>query len=326
MEPTVSVIIPVYNGQRTIEACVRSFLAQTYPHLELILVDDGSADKTAEIIGNLAKEENRIKVLRKENGGPSSARNLGLANAGGKYICFADSDDAVDRRFVECLLSDIRKAGCDLAVCGYRIRKPDGGITAAEPIGSGAVTAAYLKRNMFLPQDRGWGGFVWNKLYQTDIIREHSVTFPEECRMFEDMVFNYRYLAHCGKVCLNREALYCYQLRRDSLTKQVDLQPHTLEKWLHYPEAFDRVLDMETDENVLGILRCQKLLHTSTAVRALHGVGYGNHPQCGEYRRFLRKNLGRFVLCGTIPVKKRVGAVLTALMPRVAFRLWQKGA
>lgn len=108
----ISVIIPVYNVMDCLKRCVDSVINQTYPYLEILLIDDGSTDKTGKLCDELAKKDKRIKVFHKENGGSSSARNLGLENANGAYVGFVDSDDYIDERMYETLLQ---------AICDYQL-------------------------------------------------------------------------------------------------------------------------------------------------------------------------------------------------------------
>lgn len=318
MEPTVSVIIPVYNGEKTLKTCVQSFLNQTYTNLEIIIVDDGSNDDTVKTAKTLT--DPRVRVVCKENGGPASARNLGIAWAKGELIGFADSDDWVEPGFLAALLAGFREHDCDLSVCGYFT-----GELPVVPQSPKSMAAEMLKPRLLLPQDRAWGGFVWNKLYKTALIRKFSVSFPEECTVLEDLVFNFRYLAHCKEVYLCREPLYHYNVNPGGLTKKIDNNPATVQKWLSYGDAFDLLLPYEQDRDVQSLLRMQKTLHISTAVRALHGCGEKNHPKYKEKQTFLRNNLWRFLLHRQIPMKKKVGAVLTAVAPGIAFALWNRG-
>ena len=105
-EIMISVIIPIYNTEKYLCQCIESVLIQSYPKFELLLINDGSKDRSGEICDEYAKKDNRIKVFHKENGGVSSARNLGLDNANGDYICFIDADDYVGKRYLEIHLPD----------------------------------------------------------------------------------------------------------------------------------------------------------------------------------------------------------------------------
>lgn len=115
----ISVIVPVYNVEKYLEKCVQSIINQTYENLEIILVDDGATDNSGKICDEFAKKDSRIKVIHKENGGLSDARNFGLDIATGKYISFIDSDDFVNKRLFEILHKEIIKNDYDIAFCDY---------------------------------------------------------------------------------------------------------------------------------------------------------------------------------------------------------------
>ena len=117
MENLVSVIVPVYNVETYLEECIKSIVNQTYKNLELILIDDGSTDSSGEQCDSWAEIDNRIKVIHKENGGLSTARNAGLDVAKGEYICFIDSDDFVTENYLESFINAINDSGAQIAFC-----------------------------------------------------------------------------------------------------------------------------------------------------------------------------------------------------------------
>ena len=119
MEDLISVIVPIYNVEKYINRCIDSIIEQTYTNLEIILVDDGSTDNSGSICDEYAKKDNRIKVIHKENGGVSSARNVGLDTAIGQYITFVDSDDYIEKKYCEILLKTLKKQKADCVACGY---------------------------------------------------------------------------------------------------------------------------------------------------------------------------------------------------------------
>lgn len=131
--PKISVIVPVYKAENYIESCVRSILEQTFQDFELILVEDGSPDRSGEICDTLAGLDSRIRVIHKENGGAASARNAGLDAARGQYIAFIDGDDTVHPRYLEFLLSLLSKADADFAMCYYDFFTEDGLWFSGEP-------------------------------------------------------------------------------------------------------------------------------------------------------------------------------------------------
>ena len=119
-QPLISVIVPVYKVEKYLPACLDSLLAQTYQNFELLLVDDGSPDKCWEILQQYAAQDARVCIFRKENGGVSSARNFGLEQARGEYICFVDSDDLVLPQYLEWLYDALCSCGTRIAMCRYR--------------------------------------------------------------------------------------------------------------------------------------------------------------------------------------------------------------
>lgn len=121
----VSVIIPVYNDEKYLEQCVKSALDQTYQNLEVILVDDGSTDTTPTLCEKLHDQDQRVRVLHKENGGVGSSRNAGLAMATGDYVLFIDNDDLIDKDQIEILHDLLKKTDADIAIGNYRLLLDD---------------------------------------------------------------------------------------------------------------------------------------------------------------------------------------------------------
>lgn len=126
MEELISVVVPIYNVEKYLQKCIDSILAQTYRHLEIILVDDGSPDNCGAICDNYAQEDGRVLVIHKKNGGLSSARNAGLEIAKGELIVFIDSDDWIDANYIEKLYDDISESGADVAVPAFCISFENG--------------------------------------------------------------------------------------------------------------------------------------------------------------------------------------------------------
>ena len=128
----ISIIVPVYNAENVLQRCVNSLVSQTYTPVEIILVDDGSADSSLSICEELAKNHSNIKVISQENSGAASARNAGLSEANGEYIMFVDSDDLVDKRICEKLIGSIKKNGAQCAICGHDNIREDGSLISVK--------------------------------------------------------------------------------------------------------------------------------------------------------------------------------------------------
>lgn len=192
MHPLISVIVPVYNVQKYLRQCIASILAQTYENFELILVNDGSKDKSGEICDEYAKKDNRIKVFHKENGGVSSARNLGLDKAIGENICFVDSDDWVDENYLEILTSEHEVPFVVAPVTSTVI---ESGIFVGKHNIYKKVVEAEVAHDFIFRAPV-------SKLYDTSIIKEANLRFREDLQMGEDYIFNLNYMLHieCMKV------------------------------------------------------------------------------------------------------------------------------
>ena len=202
----VSVIIPAYNAADVLERCVRSVLAQTYACFEVLLVDDGSRDGTPELADALAREDGRVRVVHKENGGVSSARNAGLAGARGEWLTFVDADDYLEPDFLAGLL---RGTPCDLVVSGYHTvgahEIPEvcyEAVEARSPEAVRPLLEAHLTEMTFLCP--------WGKLLRTALVREADLRFDTAMRIGEDVVFVWTYLSRCASVALSPGQAYNY--------------------------------------------------------------------------------------------------------------------
>ena len=192
--PTISVIVPVYNAEKYLRRCIDSVLAQTYADFELLLIDDGSKDKSGEICDEYAQKDARVRVFHKENGGVSSARNLGLDNAKGEWVTFVDSDDYIKSRFLE---SAIINAHSDLVIGDSLWLDANDKIVACDNF-----SFTNLSKEEILEKYLYSGAFTvpWGKLYSHSIIANYSIRFNTELRFAEDLCFVYQYLLYVKEI------------------------------------------------------------------------------------------------------------------------------
>lgn len=184
--PKVSVIIPVYNAEKYLRRCVDSILAQTFTDFELLLVDDGSKDASGAICDEYADRDNRVRVFHKENGGVSSARNLGLDNARGEWVTFCDADDEVTGTYLEDMIQNETPSSLIFSLYsnkGDSIRHLPPGIYENESMVNYVIDNKVF--NLSGP---------YAKLYRTDIVKERNITFPVGINMGEDGIFIAKYL------------------------------------------------------------------------------------------------------------------------------------
>ncbi len=213
----VSVIVPVYNAEGSLRRCAESILAQDRPELELILVDDGSRDGSWDLMRSLAGQDARVRAIRKENGGVSSARNRALEEASGRYVMFADADDWLPMDAVKLLVRELEESGADLAV-GDFYRVMDGNVSRKGAIANGGVLSRreYADAMMLSPADLYYG-VLWNKIYRRDLIERFSLRMDESISYSEDMIFNLEYLRHVDAVAVLKTPVYYYEFTRGSL-------------------------------------------------------------------------------------------------------------
>lgn len=209
----ISIIVPVYNCKEYLKECVNSLLKQTYNNIEVFLVDDGSTDGSGKICDELAKTDKRIIVLHKKNGGVSSARNAAIKEIKGKYTLFVDSDDYVDVDYVDTLVNNIESN--DMVVCGYVEEYKKKSIEMK--ITDENIIIDPKKANRLIYENRAFGGYLWNKLFITEIIQEKKIQFNEKIHMCEDQLFIINYLLYVKKINVISKMLYHYRMRKSSM-------------------------------------------------------------------------------------------------------------
>ena len=215
--PQISIIVPVYNCETCLRRCIDSFLVQTFSDFELLLVNDGSTDSSGEICDEYLAKDSRVIVFHKDNGGVSSARNLGMDNAVGEWITFVDSDDWLDNIFLSQLYID-NINDVDLVI-SYA-KQIDG---IKEIYGRKYVTKYINSKEikiLFLENDLAWQTSPWGKLYKNNKCRD--LRFIEGMHIGEDLMFLYTYLMNCNMIYILGENYYNYDIGgNNTLTKRV---------------------------------------------------------------------------------------------------------
>ena len=232
----ISVIVPVYNVEKYLGECIESILSQTYENFELILVDDGSPDNSGKICDEYAEKDNRIRVIHKENGGVSSARNTGLDNAKGEYITFVDSDDIIDKQYLELMYKRIVEVDSDMCFCHFDRFDANEYEKHQEKIPKYLAVdfndkefidfaSAFfdLKNNVF--------GSIWRTIYKSSSIEK--IRFNSKIRISEDLVFAMNAICNSKSICSIPNVLYHYRSNSNSagktykknfLTSQIELK------------------------------------------------------------------------------------------------------
>lgn len=268
-EQQVSVIIPMYNAEITIKRAIQSVQAQTYPLLDIIVIDDGSTDRGVQQVQQMAIDDQRIQLYSQKNKGPSSARNEGLTRATGAFIQFVDADDWIKPTMTAQLVDKLSKQ-CDLVLCGYEteqqtIRPTYSGIAARstwlEEIGD-------LYERTLLPTP-------CNKLYRRNIIEEHNLSFSHDISIGEDLLFNLDYLKYCRDIAFTEATPYIYCYKAGSLTRKYDPALFPIQKKLH--EYFLTFLQEQQIATTKNLTAANRIFLHSTAY-AINNVYHEKAP------------------------------------------------
>ena len=225
----VSVIIPVYNAEKYVAACLESILAQKIKDIEIICVDDGSTDKSTDICKDYAKKHSNVKVICQGNSGPANARNNGLSAATGEWIVFADSDDWMEPDMLSIMLNMVEKQGeeVDIVICSYYENHEDG----RQTIGNSFLTNQLWDKGRIEIEQRKFlckgikeyrpyvsVGFPWGKLYRRAMLEVNEIYFPRDFYRNEDGIFNLYAFQHSRKISYINQPLYHYRISGNSIS------------------------------------------------------------------------------------------------------------
>ena len=233
-KPEISIIVPVYQVEKYLNECIDSILAQTFTDFELILVDDGSPDNCPALCDAAAKRDSRVRVIHKQNGGVSTARNAGLDAAQGNWIAFVDSDDTAAPEYLEKMHKAVLETGADFAICSSQ---------CIDETGKTLAGGEHRLLNEFLPQEEVLRRMVvsdfqvpWNKLYRRKLLE--NLRYPEN-KAFEDTCLMPVIYARAASACGVWDFLYNYRIVTGSA-----MHRKTTLKTLDWVEAWYRLFDV----------------------------------------------------------------------------------
>ena len=211
-ETKISIVVPVYNAEKELQRCVDSIFRQSFSNWELLLIDD---DSSSALCDRLGAQDTRVRVWHKENGGVSSARNLGICKAEGEYLFFTDSDDTLFPDTLETLYQKAKVSGADLSVCGFtylveQTKECVDNLPEKAFCGGGKE---YLEERFLSDFRREFFNPPWNKLIRRELLLENDIRFGEEFAICEDMAFSMQVLEKSKGICVVPESLYCYHYK-----------------------------------------------------------------------------------------------------------------
>lgn len=309
----ISIIVPVYNVEHYIRACIGSLLTQTHTNIEIILIDDGSTDRSGFICDEYKELDSRIRVIHKTNGGLASARNAGLEIASGDYIGFVDSDDWIESDMYALLLKNILSASADISVCRWRPSDRKEHLTEASVLLSMKEALHTLKAN---GKTQYWGPSVWNKLYKKSVI--YDVRF--ENTYSEDVIFTVKCYLKSSKIVFSNAEKYIYNIRFGSIT-QSGFKHKMMENFAVSETIYNLI-----NARFPGIIPANPARDAQTAIRLIHEIIVRNQQK--EFRedyKTLRKFLVQKPLFSSIfkidSLRWRVSAIVWYFFPNAIYRL-----
>lgn len=238
-KPEISIIIPIHNVEKYLNRCLGSIEKQTFKDFEVIMVDSGSADRSAEIAESFAKRDKRFKLFRQENLGTSKTRNFAMEQAVGEYISFMDSDDYVSYGFLAVLYSAIKRTNADIAMCGFNIHFEHNGHN--KPMKS-LKAGVYSREEAFgyLLRDKEIRFYVWNKLWRADVIKENEIEFRD--MYYEDILFCTRVFSKINKLVAVDKKAYYYS-RRTRTPLETSMTDKRIQDYIYTVEFLRKFLE-----------------------------------------------------------------------------------
>ena len=303
-KPELSIIIPVYNVEEYLRVCVDSVLQQTFTDFELILIDDGSSDKSGQICDEYSVKDNRVHVIHQENAGVSSARNAGLAYASGEYISFVDADDCINFRMYEILLETMKSATADLGICGVDIIKKNADIKQINYKNSTVITwsASECVSHLFDMPPVIYNSCC-NKLFRKSLIKTR---FDSTIKIYEDAKFLTEYLTYSQKVVhLPDYKLYIIRNREGSATRS---DKRTFVESLKTRYEICLLVKNKFPERYSKAMHC----YYDWCVYTYNIVKWDKKSR-KQVEHILRKNLKGAMLNKTVPFKLKVVYLLASI-------------
>ncbi|MGG3987022.1 glycosyltransferase [Bacillus smithii] len=313
----ISVIIPVYNAEKFLSKCLDSVKNQTYQDLEIILVNDGSTDKSGLICDEYSRKDQRFIVIHKKNGGVSSARNAALKIAKGDYIGFVDPDDWVEPNMFEKLYQLIIDYKADISMCGYVKEKLDG--TILNNIVKPDIIKMDRKEalNKIL-NSNSFKGFLWNKLFSANLIKNNQITFDESIHFCEDLLYCCQCIVKSKNIVYDTTPYYHYVIHDSNASKS-----NYSSKKLTSLDALVKIIDILNNENE-GDIELKKYknyymhMNISLLMNGIHDKKYKSE----DYKQ-LKENLFRYKIGDLTEKSIKLSCVIGRINIHLLYFIWK---
>nr|WP_296456162.1 glycosyltransferase [uncultured Acetatifactor sp.] len=307
MNSLVSIIVPVYNVENFLEECINSIRKQTYRNIEIILVNDGSTDSSGLICHKHEQFDQRIKVIDKQNGGLSSARNMGIEAASGEILSFIDSDDFIEKNMIELLVTNLLGVDADISCCNYDVYNESSRYVSLHfsPVVEKQIYSSEESVNLLLREDY-FKCYAWNKVYKKKLF--DSIRYPEG-RLFEDIITSYYLLKKSDRIVFINLPLYHYRERTNSITKS-----KFNEKKYDILQSIDSIL-LENKNNKEIILGC--IVYYLYFIDDMILACYWDENVYRKFRRIVKVNMEEVKRSCIYNMKRKGQILLCVYFPNV---------
>lgn len=305
MEPIVSVIIPVYNVEQYVQRCIQSVCAQTLENIEILVVDDGSTDSSGKLCDQAAAGDPRIRVIHKENGGLSSARNAAIDVARGQYLSFIDSDDYIEPDMMERLYQNAVDTDSQISACGH-IQVYENGRRETATKESVTVTLSVQKALDTLLFDKYLDVIACNKLYQKRLFDD--LRYPLG-KLYEDMFTTYKLVALCDRVVYTSDPLYVYCKRSSGSIGSMTFNENTWELDKAVSEVETYVLQHYPESRQIGV---GALFWRVVLVNKMLMAGALDRAYVRKYQKKARRLAGRILTSDCLSSVRKIQLLLFA--------------
>lgn len=324
--PLISIVVPVYRTEAYLEQCLESIQNQTYPNIEVLLIDDASPDHAGAICDAFVQKDPRFRVLHKaENEGVSAARNDGIALAKGTYLCFVDSDDWVEPQYCETLYHAASMHGADIGICGWYIHgRPDGRLYGGEK-GAGQLLSAKQAVFHMMNMGHSFEGYLWNKIFPIEIFRETTdgtfrFRFQSDIAICEDLLFLTEVFASGRTAFYEATRLYHYRYRESGALRSFDAKRESeytaRERCIAICEAFDK---SGLCSSYAALAFIKSALNNLTIAKQSH-----NRALAASMRSRIRPRIACLLKSKSVPAYEKMKVLVRWLFPVLSMRIWSR--
>lgn len=307
----ITLVVPIYNMSSLLPRFMESVRTQSCENFEVILVDDGSTDSSPELCDRYAdKNPKHIRVIHKQNGGLSSARNVGIEAARGVCITFPDPDDWLENDYVEQMIHYFTVSQADLVCTGYFTDYENGRSNSCTYRGFYPnLDSNQARKMMFTTSD--FGGFAWNKMYKVSIIREYKLRFLDDTGTTEDLDFAYRYLQYCQSICFVPETLTYHYYQRQGAATHSSFSQRQVDSLRTYRKIITDTKD-DSIKELATVKMCNEAVNLLWKYKNSKSIDVESYR---HIRECLKENLIPFLISNKTGNGRKMQAVLALLCP-----------